>query len=176
MPIGFERPSTKFETTFSRLIAFRRRVPLPFSIWSRSDSGLGLDVVVREQALDRLGAHAALEVVAEPLAERAVDGVVGHELLHVQALERRQHLVEVVGLALGLLGQPLDVALRLALGGRELGALGALALELLQPVLELVQPLLDVVVAQRSRSRASRPRAPTRSPAGPCDGGRRRRA
>ena len=38
MPIGFERPSTKFETTFRRLIALRRRVPLPFSIWSRSDA------------------------------------------------------------------------------------------------------------------------------------------
>ena len=122
-------------------------MPLPFSIWSRSALGLGLDVVVREQALDGLGAHAAVEVVAEPLAERAVHGVVGHELLDVQALERRQHLVEVVGLALGGLGDPLDVALRLALGGGELRALGALALQLLQAVLELGQPLLDLVVA-----------------------------
>ena len=32
MPMGFERPSTKFDTTLRRLMAFRRRVPLPFSI------------------------------------------------------------------------------------------------------------------------------------------------
>ena len=35
MPMGLDLPSTKFETTFRRLMALRRRVPLPFSIWSR---------------------------------------------------------------------------------------------------------------------------------------------
>ena len=38
MPIGLERPSTKLEATFSRLIALRRLVPLPFSIVSRRAS------------------------------------------------------------------------------------------------------------------------------------------
>ena len=37
MPSGLERPSTKLDTTFRRLIAFRRRVPLPVSICSRSE-------------------------------------------------------------------------------------------------------------------------------------------
>ena len=32
MPVGSERPSAKFATTFSRLIALSFFVPLPFSI------------------------------------------------------------------------------------------------------------------------------------------------
>ena len=109
--------------------------------------GLLLQLEVLEQALDRLGAHAAVEVVAEPLAQRTIHGVVGHELLDREVLEPGQDLVEVLGLALGLLRDPVDVALGLAPGGRELGALGPLALELAQSLLELGQPALDLVVA-----------------------------
>ena len=108
---------------------------------------LAVDVVVVQEALDRLGAHAAVEVVAEALAQAAVDVVVGHELLDRQALERREHVVEVLRLARGRLGDALDVALGLTLGGGELRALGTLAFELLQTVFELGQTLLDVVVA-----------------------------
>src|SRR5262245_21814913 len=111
--------------------------------------GLLLQLEVLEQALDRLGAHAAVEVVAEPLAERPVDGVIGHQLLDRQPLERGQDLVQVLGVALGGLGDPVDVALGLAAGGRELRALGALALELAQAVFQLGQPALDLVVAVR---------------------------
>jgi hypothetical protein len=45
------------------------------------------------------------------------------------------------------LADALDVALGLTLGGRQLGPLRALALELLEAILELGQTLLDVVVA-----------------------------
>src|SRR5205085_7184487 len=108
---------------------------------------LGLEVEVGEEALDGLRTHAALEVVAEPLPERAVHQVVGHELLHVQLLERLEHLVQVVGLAAGRLGEALDVALGLPAGRGELGALGPLALQLAQALLELGQALADLVVA-----------------------------
>src|SRR5213079_2768013 len=91
--------------------------------------GLGLEIEVDEQALDGLGAHAAVEVLPEPLPERPVDGVVGDELLDGQALERVQDLVEVLGLPLGALRDALDLALRLAAGGRQLRTLGPLGLE-----------------------------------------------
>ena len=38
MPAGVDLPSMKFETTFRRLIAFRRFVPLPFSMMSRRNA------------------------------------------------------------------------------------------------------------------------------------------
>ena len=53
----------------------------------------------------------------------------------------------MLGLALGRLGDPVDVALGLAPGGRELGALGPLALQLAKALFELGQPALDLVVA-----------------------------
>ena len=127
-----------------------------------------------EQALDRLGAHAAVEVVAEALAQRAVDAVVGHELLDGQALESGEYLVEVLGLAPGRLGDPLDVALGLALGGGKLGALGPLGLELLEPVLELVQALLDLVVAVGLDLALLGLDLLLDARAAPCGGGRRR--
>src|SRR5206468_912589 len=91
--------------------------------------GLRLEVEVLKETLDGLGAHAALEVVAEALAERAVHEVVGDELLDVQSLERVQDLVEVVGLTPGRLGDALDVALGLTARRGELRALRALGLE-----------------------------------------------
>src|ERR687897_919044 len=68
-----------------------------------------LELEVLEQALDGLGAHAPVEVVPEPLTKRAVHGVVGDELLDRQALEGREHLVEVIGLALRLVDLVLDL-------------------------------------------------------------------
>ena len=38
MPTGLDLPSTKLDTTFRRLMAFRRFVPLPFSMMSRRNS------------------------------------------------------------------------------------------------------------------------------------------
>ncbi len=52
----------------------------------------------------------------------------------------------MVGLALGLLRDPLDVALGLPPGRRELGALGPLRLELAEALLELGQAPLDLLV------------------------------
>ncbi len=109
--------------------------------------GLGLDVHVGQQALDGFGAHASVEEVTETLPQAAVDVVVRHQLLHVQALERGEHVVEVLGVASRHLMDALHVTLCLALRGRQLCALRALGLELLQPVLELVESLLDVDVA-----------------------------
>ncbi len=108
--------------------------------------GLRDGVHVDQQALDRLGPHAAVEVVAEALPQRPVDVVVCHQLLHLQALERGQHVVEVLGLAARGLVDLLDVALGLPLGGGQLRALGALVGKLLQPVLELGETLADVLV------------------------------
>ena len=109
--------------------------------------GFDLGVHIGQQPLDGLGTHAAVEVVAEPLAERTVDVVVGHQLLHPKTLECGQDVVEVLGVAAGSLVDPLHVALRLALRGGQLSALRAFGLQLLEPVLELSEPLLDVVVS-----------------------------
>ena len=108
--------------------------------------GLGLEVEVDQEALDGLRAHAALEVVAEPLPQRPVDRIVGDQLLDREVLERRQHVVQVLGLLPGGLRDLLDVALGLPASRRELRALGPLALEVAQAVLQLREPLGDRLV------------------------------
>jgi hypothetical protein len=60
--------------------------------------GLGHRVHLGEQALDRLGAHAAVEVVGEALTQAAVDVVVCHQLLHLQALEGGKTSSRLLGL------------------------------------------------------------------------------
>src|SRR5207247_1632678 len=91
-------------------------------------------------------AQATLEVVAEPLPQAPVDGVVGHQLLHRQALERAQDVVQVLNLLLPRFADPLRVALGLTASRRELGSLGSLALQVPKPVFELVEPLVDLLV------------------------------
>mgnify|MGYP003694270301 CR=1 FL=1 len=58
---------------------------------------------------------------------------------------------------------------------RQLGALGALGLQLLEPVLELAEPLLDVVVALGLDVALLRLHLGLDARAAPCGGGRRRR-
>ncbi len=149
IPSGEFLVPMKWLTTFSRLIAFWRRVPLVVLIWSARNSPSAGRSEIHQQALDRLGAHAAVEVVAEPLTQAAVDRVVRHELLGTQRLEGRQRVGQVLRLAPGGVGDPFDVALRLAAGGRELRAPDALRLEVAQAVLQLGHPLGDLLVAMR---------------------------
>ena len=110
--------------------------------------GLGGEVEVLDERLQRLGAHAAGEVVAEAVAQLAVELLVGDQLLGVELAEGVEHLVEPVELPLRLdaqlvhlpLGGVADLALRVALG--------ALGLEGGDVVLELLGAVLDVAVAR----------------------------
>ena len=107
---------------------------------------LGLQVEGREPVLDRLSAHAAAEVPAEPVPHLAVQDLVALQVLDLQALEPGPHLVDPVD----LLGGPVADLLHLAVRGlTELAAgvaLGAGRLKLGQVSLELLLPGLDVVV------------------------------
>jgi len=147
MPSGEFFVPVKCETTFSRLMAFCRRVTLGGLDLLLEEDGLGLKVEVHEQPLDGFRAHPAFEVVAEPLSERPVDDVIRHQLLDAQVLERAQHMVEVLGLLAGALGELLDIALGLAAGGGELRALRPFGLHVAEPVLQLGQALGDGLVA-----------------------------
>ncbi len=109
--------------------------------------GLGLEVEVLQQRLQRLGAHAALEVVAEAVAQLAVEQLVGDQLLDVELAEGVHHLVEAVDLALGAVTDLAHLTLAaLAHLAAHVG-LGTLGLELGQVGLELLGAGVDVGVA-----------------------------
>ena len=80
-PSGLDLPSAKFDDDLQALDGLQAARALAVLDLVPEGLGLGLGVHVRQQPLDGLGAHAAVEVVAEPLAERTVDVVVGHQLL-----------------------------------------------------------------------------------------------
>src|SRR6202012_3078835 len=109
--------------------------------------GLGLEVEVLDQRLERLSAHAALEVVAEPVAELAVEQLAPEQLLDLDAPERVHDLVEPVDLALGAVADLAHLALAALAHLAADVALGALGLELGQVGLELLGPGVDVGVA-----------------------------
>ena len=109
--------------------------------------GLGLEVEVAQQGLQRLGAHAAFEVVAEAVAQLAVEQLVADELLDVELAEGVQHLVEAVELTLGAVAQLAHLALAALADLAAHVALGALGLELGQVGLELLGARVDVGVA-----------------------------
>ena len=100
-----------------------------------------------QQRLDRLGAHAAGEVLTEPVAQLAVEQLVGDQLLAVELAEGVEHLVEAVDLALRPVADLAHLALAGLLDLAAHVALGALGLELGQVGLELGGPLLDLGVA-----------------------------
>ena len=108
--------------------------------------GLGLEVEVGDQGLQGLSAHAALEVLAEPVAQLAVEHLVGDQLLDVELAEGVHHLVEAVDLALGAVAQLAHLALAALADLAPDVALGALGLELGQVGLELLGPGVDVGV------------------------------
>ena len=109
--------------------------------------GLGLEVEVLEQRLERLRAHAALEVVAEAVAQLAVEQLVTDQLLDVQLAEGVEHLLEPVDLALGAVADLAHLALAALAHLAADVALGALGLELGEVGLELLRAGVDVGVA-----------------------------
>ena len=109
--------------------------------------GLGRDVEVLQQRLDRLGTHGAGEVVAVAVVELAVDPLVRDQLLDVELDERRPDLLEPVQLALGPVAELAHLALATLLDLAAHVALRALALELGEVLLQLLGAGLDVRVA-----------------------------
>ena len=109
--------------------------------------GLGLEVEVGEPALQRLGAHAALEVLTEPVAQLAVEQLVGLEVLNLQVAEAREHGVEPVDLLLRPAPDLVHLAVGLLAHLAAHVALGALGLQLGEVGLLLLGPHLDVGVA-----------------------------
>ena len=134
-------------TTFSRLRARSFFCPLPVRIVSRSDCRLGFQVEVLQQRLQRLGAHAALEVLPEPVAQLSVQHLVADQLLDVELAERVQYLVQPVDLALGPVTDLAHLALAAFADLAPHVTLGALGLEFGQVRLELLGPGLDLGVA-----------------------------
>ena len=112
-----------------------------------ASSASAVEVEVLQQRLERLGAHAALEVLAEAVAQLAVEQLVADQLLDVELAEGVQHLVEPVDLALGAVAQLAHLALAALAHLAAHVALGALGLELGQVGLELLGPGVDVGVA-----------------------------
>ena len=81
MPVGAFLVVRKAETTLSRFRARVLRWPLPVWMVSRSDGRLGLQVEGLQPLLDRVGAHRALEVLAEPGLHLPVEHLVALEVL-----------------------------------------------------------------------------------------------
>ena len=109
--------------------------------------GLGVDVEVLDELLDRLRAHGALEVLAVAVDELAVEHLVDDELLGSQLGERRPDLVEPVELALRPVAELTHLALATVAHLAAHVGLGALLLELGQVGLELLGALGQIEVA-----------------------------
>jgi hypothetical protein len=131
-------------TTFSRLVARCFFWPLASAMVVAQLGGLGLEVEVRRAGRGRLGAHAAGEVVAEPVAHVAVDQLLLDQLLGRELLEGVQDLVEVLELVVGPDRDGLELLLDLLAFLLDHVGLGALGLELGEGGLELGEQLLAV--------------------------------
>ena len=167
MPIGLLRVLRNAETTLSRLSARVFFWPLPLADDLAQRLGLGLEVEGLQALLDRCGAHAALEVQAEPVPHLAVEHLVALEVLDLEVVEAAQHLVEPGDLARRALADLAHLALGAFVHLALRVALGALGLERGEVVLELLRPgcrrrrsgglrslLLDVDLGlERGRSR-----------------------
>src|SRR5262249_52374516 len=105
---------------------------------------LSLEVEAADPLLDRLSAHAAAEVAAEPVPHLAVEQLVALQVLHLQVAEPAPDLLDPVDLALGAIPD----LLALAVGGlAHLAArvtLGTRRLELGQVLFQLGLASLDV--------------------------------
>src|SRR4051794_4749125 len=109
--------------------------------------GLGVEVELGEQLLQRRGTHAALEVLTEAVAQLAVERLVGDQLLDLELAEGVEHLLEAVDLPLRAVAHLAHLALAaLAHLAAHVG-LGALGLQLGQVGLQLLLAALDVGVA-----------------------------
>src|SRR5205085_11165019 len=100
----------------------------------------------RPHGWQRLGTHAAGEGLTEPVAQLAVERLVGDELLRLELAERVEHLVEAVDLALGTVAQLAQLTLRPLANLPAYVALGAFGLESRKVLLELLLARLGVVV------------------------------
>ena len=147
MPSGLLVVVRNAETTLSRLSARVLRWPLPVRIVSRSDSASASRSKDLQPLLDRLGAHGALEVLAEAELHLAVEDLVAHQVLDLQGAERVPDLFEAVELALRTVAHLLELALGAFLDLALDVGLGALGLERGEVLLELAHPGLDVGVA-----------------------------
>ncbi len=105
------------------------------------------EVETTDEALDRLGAHAALEVVTEAVAQLAPDALVVDELLRLEGADAVVDRLQEVELELRTLAQLLDVTVRRLAGPVEVGLLGAALFRGRELGLELLEALLDVAVA-----------------------------
>ena len=110
------------------------------------DLGLGVDVEVLDELLDRLRAHRALEVLAVAVDDLAVEVLVHDQLLGGQLGEGGPDLVEAVQLTLDAVAQLAHLALAGVLDLALDVGLGALGLQLGQVGLELAGPGLQVDV------------------------------
>ena len=130
MPIGELPDCWNAATTLRRLRARSFFCPLPFLMTSRSDLGLGVDVEVLDELLDRLRAHGALEVLAVAVDELAVEHLVDDQLLGSQLGEGGPDLLEPVQLTLGTVAELTHLALAAVADLAPDVGLGALLLEL----------------------------------------------
>ena len=147
MPIGELRVHLERRDDLQALESTKLLLALAVADGVAQDLGLGVDVEVLDELLDRLRAHGAGEVLAVAVDDLAVEVLVDDQLLGSQLGEGRPDLVEPVQLTLGAVAQLTHLALaavaHLAL---DVG-LGALVLELLHVGLELLGPGLQVGVA-----------------------------
>ena len=98
-------------TTFSRLSA-RILLPLAGADGLAQGLGLGVEVEILQQSLDRFGAHAAGEVLTEPVAQLPVEHLVRDQLLGLQLAEGVEHLLQPVDLRCALSGSDASPARR----------------------------------------------------------------
>src|SRR6202011_4095143 len=96
---------------------------------------------------DRLGAHAALEVVAVAVAQLAPQQLVLDDLAAVEVAELVERPLCQVDLGGRTVAHGVDVLLNHPAAGLQLGVLGPLRLELLELLLERLEPTVDVDVA-----------------------------
>ena len=92
--------------------------------------GLLVQVEGLQALLQRSGAHGAVEVGAEAVAQLAVEQLVALQVLDLEVLEAAPHLVEAVDLALGAVAQLLHLALGALAHLAAHVRLGALGLQL----------------------------------------------
>jgi hypothetical protein len=109
--------------------------------------GLGVEVEALQQPLQRLGSHAAGEVVAEAVAQLAVEHLVRDQLLGLEPAEGVEHLVQPVDLALRAVADLPHLPLAALAHLPAHVGLRALGLQLGEIGLELLLPRLDVGVA-----------------------------
>ena len=162
MPIGELPDCWKAATTFEPLQRTKFLLPLAASDDLTQDLGLGVDVEVLDQLLDRLRAHGAGEVLAVAVDEFAVEVLVDDQLLGSQLGEGGPDVLQPVQLTLGAVAElahlPLAAVPNLAprIGFRALGLqLGQVGLELLRAGLQFGVALVLNTLASTTISASS---------------------